>query len=90
MSLYRADLHKDPLYRLRSESKMKLIPIESSILESVCYDPPRLVLTIAFRNGSVYEYAGVPEGIYRELIEGPSKGKFFHKYILGVYEARRG
>jgi hypothetical protein len=68
---------------------MKIIPIDSSILESVGYNPKRLVLTIAFHNRSVYEYYDVPETTYLELLTAASKGRFFHERILGVYAAKR-
>jgi hypothetical protein len=67
----------------------KFVAVESSILKAVCYDPQGLVLTIAFHNGSVYEYADVPEVIYQDLMGSRSKGKFFHEKILDVYAATR-
>ena len=52
-------------------------------------DPWYIVLTIAFHNGSVYEYADLPEVIYQDLMGSRSKGKFFHEKILDVYAATR-
>ena len=66
---------------------MQMIPVASSDLASVGYE--NRTLYIAFNSGGVYAYAGVSESVYRQLLAAPSKGKFFHAYIKGVYPYQR-
>lgn len=58
-----------------------MIPVVSSNLRAVDYNPLNGTLTIAFRNGSVYEYYNVPQYIFEGLLSAPSKGKYHHRYI---------
>ena len=41
-----------------------------------------------FRDGATYVYFGVPEQVYRELLEAGSKGGFFANVIKPGYAAR--
>lgn len=63
--------------------------VESSALKSVGYDGSREVLVIKFTSGSVYEYDDVPRSVYEELMNAPSKGRFFNANIKGLYTCRR-
>lgn len=60
-------------------------PVESSNLASVGYDASSATLEIEFRSGGIYQYFDVPESVYRELMEAPSQGKFFHVHIRDKY-----
>jgi hypothetical protein len=60
---------------------MERIPVESSNLASVGYDPESAVLEVEFKSGGIYEYSGVPQSVYDGLINAESKGKYFHQYI---------
>ncbi len=60
-------------------------PVNSSNLKSIGYDCERLLLAIEFHSGGVYEYQGVPEHIYSQLMGAPSMGSFFHKFIKDRY-----
>lgn len=64
-------------------------PVNSSNLKSIGYDCERLLLEIEFHGGSIYEYQGVPEHIYSQLMEAPSMGSFFHKFIKDRYPCSR-
>lgn len=66
---------------------MQMIPVSSSNLSSVGYE--RGTLYIAFNSGGLYSYSGVPESVYRELMAASSHGKYFAKYIKGIYPYRR-
>lgn len=59
----------------------------SSTIESVehAFD----CLTVEFKNGSVYEYRGVPESIYRELESAKSVGSTFASLVRSKYESTR-
>ena len=60
-----------------------LVPVESSNIAAVGYEGN--VLTVAFKNGSVYTYAGVPLTIYQSLLNAPSKGQYLAKEIKGKF-----
>jgi hypothetical protein len=63
---------------------MKRITVESSNLHSVGYDSDTQTLEIEFRNSGIYQYYGVPETVYRQLMAATSHGKFFYAHIRDV------
>jgi hypothetical protein len=60
---------------------MKRQPVSSSDLCSVGYDSKSQTLEIEFYSGGIYQYFGVPCELYEELMNAPSLGSFFHRYI---------
>jgi len=64
---------------------MELIPVKSSTISKIGYDPDNNILLIAFNSGSIYEFQSIPEEIYQELMQSPSIGKFFSKNIRTRY-----
>jgi hypothetical protein len=52
-------------------------PVKSRILRSLGYDESTKILEIEFQTGLVYQYAGVPIKVYRELIRSEEIGKYF-------------
>ena len=61
----------------------------SSNLVSVGYDPASETLEIEFNSGSVYQYYGVPSGIYDALMAASSKGQFFASQIKDAFPFAR-
>lgn len=57
----------------------------SSNIEAINYLQLNRLLRINFKNGSVYEWTGVPKRKYEELLEAESKGKYFSAQIKGKY-----
>ena len=51
---------------------MKVIPVQSTGIESVGYDLDSQILTVVFRKGPVYRYLDVPERVYRGLLTAAS------------------
>lgn len=49
------------------------------------YDPQRQVLTMVFRDGGTYEYAGVPRRVFYNLTRVKSTGRFLDRNIKGVF-----
>ena len=68
---------------------MKRNPVISSNLAAVGYDPSSQVLEIEFKSGSVYDYFGVPQGLYEQLMAAASLGTFFHQYIRDAFQTQR-
>ena len=64
---------------------MERIAVRSRDIAIIGYDPERLTLEIAFRNGGVYHYFGVPEKIYQSLMTATSQGTYFSQFIKEKY-----
>ena len=60
---------------------MDRIPVSSSHIADVGYDPATMTLEIGFKDGSVYQYFDVPDVLYQEFMRAGSKGTFLHANI---------
>ncbi len=63
--------------------------LNASNLRAAGYDARNRVLEIEFANGGVTQYSGVPEEIYRRLMNAPSPGSYFHDQIEESFTAKR-
>ncbi|MEA2583693.1 MAG: hypothetical protein QOF33_1778 [Thermomicrobiales bacterium] len=59
--------------------------VNSSNLLSVGYDPNQRILEVAFKNGRVYHYFGVPQSVYEGLMNASSHGKYLNDFIKPFY-----
>ncbi len=59
------------------------IKVNSSVIKELSYRNG--MLTVYFTNGRIYVYNGVPEKVYRELVNANSVGKYFRTYIAENY-----
>ncbi len=66
---------------------MRMIPVSSSDISSVGYENG--ILYIQFHSGGMYSYSGVPASVYQNLMSAPSKGRYFHANIKGIYAYQR-
>lgn len=64
-------------------------PVQSSLLDSVGYCPLTCILELELRDGSRYRYYGVPVHICWNLLCAASKGRFFNRYVKGVFAYQR-
>lgn len=60
---------------------MERTPVTSSNIVSVGYEAETLTLEIEFKNGSVYQYSGVPSDEFDSFMNAGSKGTYFHARI---------
>ena len=60
--------------------------VPSSGVVSVGYDDWSKTLEIEFPGGAIYDYAHVPEVLYRDLLQAESKGRFVNLYIKPYFE----
>jgi hypothetical protein len=60
---------------------MELRDVTSSNLAQIGFDNKTNTLRVVFATGVTYDYYGVDEQTYRHLLQAPSKGKYFHRYI---------
>lgn len=65
-----------------------MIPVSSSNIRSVGYEPETQRLYIQFRT-ALYVYSGVPESVYIGLMNAPSHGTYHAKYIKYCYPYQR-
>lgn len=64
---------------------MERVAVQSTEIAIVGYDRGKGTLEVAFRNGSVYHYEGVPAEIYQEFMAAPSIGTYFGDKIRNTY-----
>ena len=59
---------------------MKMIAVSSSAIRAVGYDGH--MLGVQFHSSSrVYTLPGVPQEVYRRLMQAGSKGSYYHQFI---------
>lgn len=59
---------------------MNRTPVKSSYIDSIGYEGD--ILEVAFKDGKVYKYEGVPVGLIESLIGAESIGKAFQEQVL--------
>jgi len=68
---------------------MERLSVKSRILRSVGYDGSKKILEIEFSSGYVYQYSGVPQKIYTDLMHSDEIGKFFSEKIRPKFQTRQ-
>lgn len=69
---------------------MNRVPVSSSNLSSVGYDPATATLEVEFLNGGVYQYFNVPAYVHAGLMSATSHGSHFEAYDKKAgYQYRR-
>jgi hypothetical protein len=58
--------------------------INQSLIDWVGWEEGN-VMTIAFESGKIARYLDVPAGIEMGLIQAPSPGSYFNRYIRGIF-----
>jgi ATP-dependent DNA helicase RecG len=81
-------LTADFVHKLLENSDSMRVPITSSNLSSVKYDWDKQLLEIAFHYGAVFQYFDVPQTVYEELMNSPSKDSYFINEIKSKFECR--
>jgi hypothetical protein len=72
-----------------SQLRVNRRAVKSVILDSVAYDAGDNCMILYFDRGYVYEYGGVPPGVFDALVHAPNIDKFFNKKIWGKYPDRQ-
>jgi hypothetical protein len=65
------------------------VPLNSTLLASVSYDPGESLLHINFRDGAIYRYFAVPAAVHNGLLTADSKGSYFNSHIRGRFRYSR-
>jgi len=64
---------------------MDRVPVSSTDLAEVGYDPGSMTLEILFIKGGLYQYFDVPEMVFQELLQADSKGRYLNMNIKKHY-----
>lgn len=67
----------------------EMIPVSSSNIESIGYDPQNQQVYVSFLNASLYVYKGVPLHEFENLRDSPSLGSYLHRNYKNVYPYER-
>jgi len=67
-----------------------LTPCQSSNVKAHGYDPVTRTLAVAYHDGGIHTYEGVPPEKYAGLLSAPSVGRFVAAEIKGAHPARKG
>lgn len=68
---------------------MQRLPVESSDIVSIGYDPKASVLEIEFKEGRVYQYFDVAPDVHERFMRADSYGEFFFAHITKHYRYKR-
>ncbi|NRA87567.1 MAG: KTSC domain-containing protein [Rhizobiales bacterium] len=68
---------------------MEMIPVSSSNILAIGYDPDSATLTIEFKDGSEYEYYDVPHHEFDNFLVADSKGKYGNRNIYKKYSQQK-
>lgn len=68
---------------------MERMPVQSSNVAEVGYDPSTMTMEVAFLSGAVYQYFDVPEIVFQEMISSDSVGRFLNTQIKNVYRCAK-
>jgi len=68
---------------------MEMTGVASDIISKIGYDNINEIMLVEFKNGSIYQYNGVPDQVYYSFLNSNSKGKFFHSTIKNNYSGSK-
>mgnify|MGYP003150729519 CR=1 FL=1 len=63
--------------------------VSSSNVASVGYNKDEEVLEVEFNSGAVYQYYGVSEEVYLNMLSANSVGKYFNDSVKDIYPFSR-
>ncbi|MFJ3044777.1 KTSC domain-containing protein [Herbaspirillum chlorophenolicum] len=64
---------------------MERVSVSSSNIASIGHDETTQTLEVEFLDSAVYEYYGVPEHVFQELLSASSVGRYFAQNVKNVY-----
>lgn len=60
---------------------MDYVPVSSSTIVTVGFDPETQTLAVTFRNGTEYHYYNVAPSIFEGICTASSPGQYFDSYV---------
>lgn len=68
---------------------IEMIPVTSSNIAAVGYDPETQVMRVEFHRSGLYELQDVPQAEYEMLIASASIGSTYASFFKDRYETRK-
>ena len=68
---------------------MEMLPVVSSNVKAVGYDPDTQTMRVEFHSGGIYDHADVPPAQHAAVINAPSVGKHYNRHIRGVHASTK-
>ena len=59
------------------------VPVTSTAISAITYEPSAARLDVEFEKGTVYQYGCVTPETYKAFLDADSKGRFFVREIRG-------
>lgn len=66
-----------------------MIPVESSNIDAIGHDASTNELHLHFKNRTQYIHSDVPRAFYQNMLQSPSKGRYYTDRIKGVFPHRK-
>ena len=76
------------LDRVWHTGRMERTKLASTSVASAGYDAVTSVLELEFSSGRIYQFDGVPKGVFDWLVRTPSKGSYVSRMINDRYPYR--
>ena len=64
---------------------VEMFPIASSRITEMGYDAETATVYVRFKSGGGWQYLNVPEQVWQQFVQAPSKGAFIHE-VLDHYD----
>ncbi len=61
----------------------------SSVVAAFKYNAAQSILRVTYVSGKVYDYKNVPESVYNEMKDAPSKGTFLNNVVKRNFPFRK-
>jgi hypothetical protein len=65
---------------------MQMIPVRSSAIRAIGYEPDTRRMKIAFAEGHSYDFCRVPQHVYDAFMRASSKGTYYNDHIRDRYQ----
>jgi hypothetical protein len=63
--------------------------VKSSAFSDIDYDPESQLLTVQYSSGQRYRHEGVPEHVYKQVMESDSIGRAFQQLVKNQFPATK-
>lgn len=77
------------LEAIAQPGEILMVPVDSSNIAAIGYDPLERILRVDFLSDTTYHYYGVPSQVFNEFQLAYSKGRFLNSDIKGVFDYQR-
>lgn len=63
-----------------------MIPVSSSAISAIGYDPATMRMKIRFKDGGTYDFCSVPQRVFTTFLRASSKGTYYTDHIRDRYQ----